>query len=563
MIHSFRKKIGSELFNMELRLLLAVILSFFVFVAWGAYTSKKEAEYRKSAHIEEGAQNKSAELSDSLEKKPLAKKQKTPREETPVFSNPDIIKSVEQKDILIDTDLYIITLTNVGASFKNIQLKKYLDKDKQPLDLVPQTDDFLKPPYLSANNSQITDALNYSHYDVEATPVLLSEMNPQKTISFTLKTPSGLEIKKDFTFYHNRYQIDLNVAITDPGGNLSDQKYFVNWGPGFGNEKPNAKGKRYAFIGPISYSNNKAKKHDSKDLKEDVFLSENLSWVCLQNKYFTSALIPKNGIDTGKISQNTDNKMSVGLQLINDNSQSIHGEMLIFAGPKEENRLRSYKVHLENTIDYGWFGNTFSFLVNPLLKGLRFFYRFTHNYGFSIIIVTILVKILFFPLTQKSLKSMKGMQKVQPYIKIIQERYKDDKAQLNKEMMRIYKEHKINPLGGCLPMILQIPVFISLYNVLLVSIDLRGAPFIFWIQDLSEKDPYYITPVLMGISMLIQQKMTPTTGDPTQAKIMMFLPLVFTFMFLNFPTGLVIYWLVNNVLSIGQQYYLNKSGTAK
>jgi YidC/Oxa1 family membrane protein insertase len=158
---------------------------------------------------------------------------------------------------------------------------------------------------------------------------------------------------------------------------------------------------------------------------------------------------------------------------------------------------------------------------------------------------------------------MKGMQKVQPYIKIIQERYKDDKAQLNKEMMRIYKEHKINPLGGCLPMILQIPVFISLYNVLLVSIDLRGAPFIFWIQDLSEKDPYYITPVLMGISMLIQQKMTPTTGDPTQAKIMQFLPLVFTFMFLNFPTGLVIYWLVNNILSIGQQYYLNKSGATK
>jgi YidC/Oxa1 family membrane protein insertase len=158
---------------------------------------------------------------------------------------------------------------------------------------------------------------------------------------------------------------------------------------------------------------------------------------------------------------------------------------------------------------------------------------------------------------------MKGMQKVQPYIKIIQERYKDDKAQLNKEMMRIYKEHKINPLGGCLPMILQIPVFIALYNVLLVSIDLRGAPFIFWIQDLSEKDPYFITPILMGASMLAQQKMSPSMGDPMQAKIMMFLPVVFTFMFLNFPAGLVIYWLVNNILSIAQQYYINKSEPAK
>ena len=158
---------------------------------------------------------------------------------------------------------------------------------------------------------------------------------------------------------------------------------------------------------------------------------------------------------------------------------------------------------------------------------------------------------------------MNEMKKVQPYIKIIQERYKDDKAMLNQEMMRIYKEHKVNPLGGCMPMLLQIPVFIALYNALLVSIELRGAPFMLWIQDLSEKDPYYVTPILMGASMFIQQKMTPTMGDPLQAKMMQFLPLIFTFMFLNFPVGLVIYWLVNNVLTIAQQYYMNHYAAVK
>jgi YidC/Oxa1 family membrane protein insertase len=197
------------------------------------------------------------------------------------------------------------------------------------------------------------------------------------------------------------------------------------------------------------------------------------------------------------------------------------------------------------------------------MKVLRFIYSYTHNYGVAIILITVLIKIIFFPLSQKSFRSMNEMKKVQPYIKIIQERYKDDKAMLNQEMMKVYKEHKVNPLGGCMPMLLQVPVFIALYNALLVSIELRGAPFMLWIQDLSEKDPYYVTPILMGASMFVQQKMTPTMGDPLQAKMMQFLPLIFTFMFLNFPVGLVIYWLVNNVLTIAQQYYMNHYAAVK
>ncbi len=192
------------------------------------------------------------------------------------------------------------------------------------------------------------------------------------------------------------------------------------------------------------------------------------------------------------------------------------------------------------------------------LPSRNYFYGMTGNYGWSIIILTFLIKLVFFPLSHKSFKSMKGMQKIQPYVKIIQERNKDDRQKMNQELLDLYKKHRVNPLGGCLPMLLQIPVFIALYHALFFSIELRGAPFMLWIQDLSVSDPYYVTPVLMGATMFLQQKMTPMVGDPIQQKIMMFLPIVFTFLFLTFPAGLVIYWTVNNLLTISQQFYIYK-----
>ena len=231
---------------------------------------------------------------------------------------------------------------------------------------------------------------------------------------------------------------------------------------------------------------------------------------------------------------------------------------IFYAGTKELEILEEKGNHLVRMIDYGWFGNKFAFLVKPLLKVLAYFYGVTQNYGWSIIFLTIIIKLLFFPLTHKSFKSMKGMTKIQPYVKVIQERNKDDRKQMNEELLELYKKHKVNPVGGCLPMLLQIPVFIALYHALFFSIELRGAPFIGWITDLSVADPYYVTPVLMGITMFLQQRMTPSIGDPMQQKIMMFLPIVFTFLFVSFPAGLVIYWTVNNMLTISQQYYIYK-----
>lgn len=216
--------------------------------------------------------------------------------------------------------------------------------------------------------------------------------------------------------------------------------------------------------------------------------------------------------------------------------------------------LRSYNLDLEHIIDFGFF----SILARPLFWILKFFDRFTGNYGWSIILLTIIVRTPFIPLLSKSQKSMRKMQKIQPKLNELREKYKKDPQRLQKETLEMYKKHKVNPVGGCLPMLLQIPVFFALYKVLMVAIELRGAPFMLWITDLSAKDPYYILPIVMGITMVVQQKMTPTSLDPKQNRMMMLMPVVFTFMFLNFASGLVLYWLVNNLLSIIQQFFTNR-----
>jgi YidC/Oxa1 family membrane protein insertase len=193
-----------------------------------------------------------------------------------------------------------------------------------------------------------------------------------------------------------------------------------------------------------------------------------------------------------------------------------------------------------------------------MLKFMIYIYDFTKNYGVAIIILTIVVKLLTYPLTIKSMASMKKMQAIQPKLMELRAKFKNEPQKLNAAMMELYRKHGVNPMSGCLPMIIQIPIFFALYKALLVSVELKGSPFIFWITDLSAKDPYYITPIIMGITMFIQQKMTPSTMDPMQQKLFLFMPIIFTFLFLNFPSGLVIYWLTNNILSIAQQYYINK-----
>jgi len=295
-------------------------------------------------------------------------------------------------------------------------------------------------------------------------------------------------------------------------------------------------------------------------------------WIALENDYFIAALIPATG---GRVLRaRTREWTEVGLVFSDvqlKRGEPWEGRASLYVGPKEWNRLAAVGVGLEEAQarNYGCFPFPCDYLALipmewfcvPLLWLMNVFATRIpgQNYGVAIILLTVLVKIVFYPLTHKSMSSMKAMQALQPQLNALRAKYKSDRQRFQREQMELFRKHKVNPMGGCLPMIVQIPIFYALYLTLQYSVELQGAPFVLWITDLSKKDPFYVLPILMGVSMLVQQKMTPTVGDPRQANIMLIMPVIFTFMFLEFPTGLVLYWFVNNVLSIAQQYAIDRA----
>lgn len=312
------------------------------------------------------------------------------------------------------------------------------------------------------------------------------------------------------------------------------------------------------FQGPMGFLDGSRVSHAYEDLrKKDIHESASRGWVGFSDKYFLAAMISTDDKAKRFYFDFDSPSHRVGTvserQVVAPKNQLSH-TLLLYIGPKEINTLEKIGHDLERSIDYGWF----HFLAVPLVELLLVFYSFFHNFGLAIILLTLIIKIIFFPLANKSYRSMNEMKKLQPKVEELRKRFLDDKQRMNQEMMKLYQDNKVNPLGGCLPIVVQIPVFFALYKVLFLSIEMRHAPFIFWIQDLSEQDPFYVLPVLMGISMFLQSKLNPTPADPIQAKIMMFLPIIFTFLFLSFPSGLVLYWLVNNILSILQQSYIVK-----
>ncbi|HEY5648437.1 MAG TPA: membrane protein insertase YidC, partial [Nitrospiria bacterium] len=301
-------------------------------------------------------------------------------------------------------------------------------------------------------------------------------------------------------------------------------------------------------------------KDDPADIDGELRHRGTIHWTALQDKYFVAAAIPDQPA-TAVVWRPNPETVEAGLEF-DVSRKGGTSSLMVFAGPKEHDRLKSLGVQLEELIDFGWFmfgsWGIVRFLAEPLFYVLRFFDGYTGNYGVSIILLTVCVRIIFIPLTHKAYSSMKNMQVLQPQLKVLQNKYKDDKQKLQKEMLALYQENKVNPLGGCLPMLLQIPVFVALFNVLYNTIELRQAPFYLWIHDLSLRDPFFVFPVVMGATMVLQQKIQPTTLEPTQAKIMLMMPVVITFLFLSFPSGLVIYMLTNNVLTITQQYFTMK-----
>ncbi len=506
---------------MEKRTLIAVVLSLIVLLGW-SFLQQKIAP-PKPRPVEQPPTKTEA---------PVEKKQAP----LPVPSSAVLpeTKETSASDVIVETDLYRAVFSTEGAIIKSWELKTYKDSKKMPVMLL-KAPGSIPPLGILFEGDNRGMPLKFI-YETNTRELSLSGKDDRGELVFTY-SGDGIFIRKKFIFYNGEFKIDLSIetANTPP--------YMLPVGTDFGVfDKEQREHK-----GPVILANSDRKEFDEK-LKERTDFTGPIRWIAQEDKYFTAALIPvgqTGGASVWKEGSSAEIAFNVTQQ---------KQDFIFYAGPKEYDRLKQLNSGLEHIIDFGWF----AFIAMPLFWVLKFVYKYLGNYGWAIILVTIAVRIPFIPILNKSQQSMKKLQKVQPLMNEIKEKYKKDPQRMQKEMMELYKKHKVNPVGGCLPMLLQIPVFIALYNVLGKAIELRGAPFAFWITDLAAKDPYYVLPITMGVTMVIQQKMTPSTMDPTQAKIMMFMPIIFTFMFLSFPSGLVLYWLVNNILGIVQQYFVNK-----
>ena len=530
---------------MDKNIILAVVLSLAILFGYQWY-AEKTAEKTIPVPVKEEAA-----------KKPIASDEKSSvKSQSPTAPRVEEAELIKVEKTDVSTPLYEASFSSRGGTLTSFKLKHYLDKlgsDGKPIDFfngILNGDESLA---LKLKNSNFSLASGASYtFNKKKISVLQGK---KEILTLTHKTKDNLTVVKEFTFSSDSYQIEYNIKIINESGET------FNGAPVISLSK-NLKGHSSSdeeFSGLVFYNEKEMKKPDYKDLGKGFSYNGKVRWAALEEKFFVAALLPKSDLLTSiSFAMDKDNQVKGDIEfkpLTIPSGKSVNIDGKIYIGPKIFELLAQLNNKLDSVIDYGWF----HVVAKPLFYVLKYLNDFCKNYGLAIIILTILIKIIFHPLTHKSLKSMQELQRIQPKLKELQAKYKDDKQRLNKEMMELYKVHKVNPMGGCLPMLIQIPVFIALYKVLLVSIELRHAPFVFWVKDLSDKDPYYITPILMGITMFIQQKMTPSTGDKMQQNMMLAMPVVFTVMFLSFPSGLVIYWLVNNILSIGQQYWLNKT----
>ncbi|MDA8388563.1 MAG: membrane protein insertase YidC [Nitrospiraceae bacterium] len=469
---------------------------------------------------------------------PQASAQKAP---SPAPSAPSPVRTIR-----VETDQYVADFTSAGGVPDYWMLKKYKGETKETGN---RNVTLLKPgpepvlPALAMGSSDFEDA--HLHFKVIGGDLRLDKAHPEGKLVFEY-SQGPVFIRRTYTFHDGVYWVNIKDEVRGL------PYYNLTLGPDFGIYNRHPKG---AHAGPVLLSGVKRIEIKPKKLEGGATLSysQDIKWIAQEDKYFCSALIPVSGIEAARASmQNGQPVLSFTVK-----NPSVE-QFVLYAGPKDPRMLAPLGSGLQYIVDFGFF----SILARPILWLLNFINSFVGNYGWSIIILTIVLRIPFLPIVAKGQKSMKKLQAIQPHMQEIRQKYKKDPQRMQKEMMELYKKHKVNPMGGCLPMLVQIPVFFALYEVLLRAIALRGAPFVLWIMDLSTKDPYYVLPILMGISMFVQQKMTPTApGNPAQQKLMMFMPVIFTVMFVNFASGLVLYWMVNNLLSIAQQAYINRQAT--
>ncbi len=493
------------------------------------------------------------------------------------------VTAVPDHVVLIETPLYRAEIASLGGQVRKWELNY---RGQKPL---------VATGLLASRGLEVVRAGQAPRplaFVLSADSIQLSKEQPQGELRMVGEDGFGLRITQTLRFRADNYVIEQDIKVENRHTVAQSAQILSPWRAPI--EPPKDVTEKFQGQHPIRVVQMTQGSVQREVLAKIGDRAGDGQWVALESEWYLAALIPRSPgfqLVEAKLSESKpDQPKPVELAQIAlraslpqlQPGQAWEGRAELYLGPKEHDRLKAIGVGLEKSIYFGGFpmpqaygGLPMEWLAVPILWLLNLFFTYTRNYGVAIILLTIITKVVFFPLTVKSMTSMKAMQALQPQINALRSKHKSDPQRLQQETMALYREHKVNPLGGCLPMIVQIPIFYALYVALSVAVEMQNAPFIHlgtlpnwfpwlggqcvWICDLAVHDPTYVLPILMGVSMFIQQKMTPVMGDPRQAKMMLFMPVVFTFMFLNLPSGLVLYWTLSNVLQIAQQKYMERS----
>lgn len=492
-----------------------------------------------------------------------------PAEDKPAAAAQAESPAIPERLIAVDTDLYTATISTIGARLTSLRLKHYrttVDPESPPLELIIPGPAGEVPIGIELRGAQSVPTLNDGNISYVTDTEQLRLASDQEGSIDLVGSLNGATIRKRFTFRGDSYGSKLAVAVSNAPPQYNE--LGITWTTRLPPVDPN--GVHPLFDRTIHLEDYKLKEEFYTGLGDGKPIRDaKVRWAGHAGAYFFVGMAPdepRNPLLFLKARDHTvDEKLILAM-----NQGGIEVGLDVFTGPKDIDALAEVGHEYDRAANLGYFG----FVAKPLLHVLRMLNSVTGNYGFDIILLTVIIKVLFIPLTHSSMKSMKAMQKLQPEIQRLRERLKDNAEQMNREMMELYKRHKVNPLGGCLPMLLQIPVFIGLYTALSSAVELRHAPFLWWITDLAAPDrlgtlaiPFVhpagipVLTLLMGVSMFLQTWMTPSMGDPVQRQMMLIMPVMMTVMFVNFPAGLSLYWLINNVLTIAQQYWMNRTAT--
>ncbi len=494
------------------------------------------------------------------------------------------------RDIVVETDYYHAVIDTRGGVLKSLFLKNhqhfksgislgrwipYLESLLGKTTPTVKTDNnlvqMIKSNFINTvqtlgirfdENPELSKRLRQAIYSSDRDQIQVETHEASQTLVLRSPVRDGVEIIKTLQFHASDYSIDYDVSLVNRGDTVHPLKVRHVFGEGRVREPE--PGQVRSHIGPVYVYNGELETVDTEDLEVEPGRISQMEWLGIEDSFFISAAAGLSQVNhgffealpyTGQEGQELKPVFGINLPPVDLNpGKQIQSSFKLYYGPKNEKEMQKFGHNLFLSLDF-----TLEILAKPLLKILEWIHSYVGNYGVSIIFLTILVRVVLFPLTYKGSKSMKRMQQLQPKMLKLREKYKDKKEKLNQEMMGLYKKHKVNPMGGCFPMLLQLPIFFALYSALSTAVELRHEPFFGWIVDLSAPDGLLITPILMGISMYLIQKMTPTgMMDPTQAKIMGMLPIIFTFFTFTFPTGLTLYWVTSNIISLGQQFIINR-----